>query len=309
MAVHYWAAKNKCTGVQTGHDSRAHAGKRPQGHRPPLHGRHGRQRSLALRDRRRETFVGANRTSTRARSFWKFFSKFVKETGRQPAGVRGLRNTSQKEMVYICIQSRENSLEEHTYDDGTRVACTPGSGNPLKKHPALRPCVKPGAYLSPPRHGAGSLQISSRRSAPSSSASMTDRLLAVDLARQDAASTGRSPRSAGSPASRDARRTAGRTPGRPATPCACRLAVFERGCRSLASIRPHDAELDVLRCGSTSFRVSGVEHHDLVDPVQELRLEAAASAGRSPAPAGLLDHLGGEYLALVERRSGEVLHG
>jgi len=37
-----------------------------------------------------------------------------------------LCNTSQEEMVYICIQSRENSLEEHTYDDGTRVACTPG---------------------------------------------------------------------------------------------------------------------------------------------------------------------------------------
>lgn len=42
-----------------------------------------------------------------------------------PAGVRGLCNTSQEEMVYLCIQSRENSLEKHTYDDGTRVACTP----------------------------------------------------------------------------------------------------------------------------------------------------------------------------------------
>lgn len=42
-----------------------------------------------------------------------------------PAGVRSLCNTSEEEMIYICIQSRENSLEEHTYDDGTRVECTP----------------------------------------------------------------------------------------------------------------------------------------------------------------------------------------
>lgn len=42
-----------------------------------------------------------------------------------PEGVRGFCNTSAEEMVYICIQSRENSLEEHTYADGTRVACTP----------------------------------------------------------------------------------------------------------------------------------------------------------------------------------------
>lgn len=42
-----------------------------------------------------------------------------------PEGIRGLCNTSAEEMVYICIQSRENSLEEHTYDDGTRVACKP----------------------------------------------------------------------------------------------------------------------------------------------------------------------------------------
>lgn len=42
-----------------------------------------------------------------------------------PQGVRSLCNTSNEEMVYLCIQSRENSLEEHTYDDGKRVECTP----------------------------------------------------------------------------------------------------------------------------------------------------------------------------------------
>lgn len=39
-----------------------------------------------------------------------------------PDGVRSLCNTSDEDMVYICIQSKEHSLEEHTTDDGNRVA-------------------------------------------------------------------------------------------------------------------------------------------------------------------------------------------
>ncbi|SFL27788.1 cupin domain-containing protein [Proteiniphilum acetatigenes] len=42
-----------------------------------------------------------------------------------PNGVRGLCNTSDDEMLYICIQSKENSLEEHTTDDGKRIRFTP----------------------------------------------------------------------------------------------------------------------------------------------------------------------------------------
>lgn len=38
-----------------------------------------------------------------------------------PEGVRSLCNTSAEELVYMCIQSKANSLEEHTYDDGTRT--------------------------------------------------------------------------------------------------------------------------------------------------------------------------------------------
>ncbi len=40
-------------------------------------------------------------------------------------GVRSLRNTSEETMIYICIQSKENSLEEHTSEDGTIVDFTP----------------------------------------------------------------------------------------------------------------------------------------------------------------------------------------
>ena len=39
-----------------------------------------------------------------------------------PEGVRSLCNTSDEELVYICVQSKMNSLEEHTTDDGSRVA-------------------------------------------------------------------------------------------------------------------------------------------------------------------------------------------
>ncbi|MDR1623401.1 MAG: hypothetical protein LBS04_00270 [Tannerellaceae bacterium] len=40
-------------------------------------------------------------------------------------GVRSLCNTSNEEMVYICIQSRENSLKEHSTDDGRRIEFSP----------------------------------------------------------------------------------------------------------------------------------------------------------------------------------------
>lgn len=42
-----------------------------------------------------------------------------------PAGVRSLCNTSETTMVYLCVQSKENSLEEHTTDDGTRINYLP----------------------------------------------------------------------------------------------------------------------------------------------------------------------------------------
>jgi mannose-6-phosphate isomerase-like protein (cupin superfamily) len=42
-----------------------------------------------------------------------------------PKGVRSLCNTSEEDMVYICIQSKENSLEEYTTDDGKRIAVAP----------------------------------------------------------------------------------------------------------------------------------------------------------------------------------------
>jgi uncharacterized cupin superfamily protein len=39
-----------------------------------------------------------------------------------PQGKRGLCNTSDDAMIYVCIQSKENSLEEHTTDDGERIS-------------------------------------------------------------------------------------------------------------------------------------------------------------------------------------------
>jgi mannose-6-phosphate isomerase-like protein (cupin superfamily) len=42
-----------------------------------------------------------------------------------PHGKRGLCNTSEVEMIYICIQSKENSLEEHTTNDGKRIEYEP----------------------------------------------------------------------------------------------------------------------------------------------------------------------------------------
>ena len=42
-----------------------------------------------------------------------------------PEGERSLCNTSDEPMVYLCVQSKQNSLEEHTTDDGKRVPVTP----------------------------------------------------------------------------------------------------------------------------------------------------------------------------------------
>lgn len=42
-----------------------------------------------------------------------------------PEGKRGLRNSSDSSMIYIVIQSKEGSLEEHTFDDGARIAYSP----------------------------------------------------------------------------------------------------------------------------------------------------------------------------------------
>lgn len=42
-----------------------------------------------------------------------------------PQGVRGLCNTSDDTMIYICIQSQKDSLEKHTTDDGERIEVTP----------------------------------------------------------------------------------------------------------------------------------------------------------------------------------------
>lgn len=42
-----------------------------------------------------------------------------------PSGIRGIRNDSDETMIYIVIQSKENSLEEYTTDDGERVSFEP----------------------------------------------------------------------------------------------------------------------------------------------------------------------------------------
>ncbi len=38
-----------------------------------------------------------------------------------PNGVRSLKNTSDENLVYMCIQSKENSLEEYSTEDGKRI--------------------------------------------------------------------------------------------------------------------------------------------------------------------------------------------
>lgn len=42
-----------------------------------------------------------------------------------PQGNRGISNSSDETMVYMVIQSKENSLEEHTSADGERIPCEP----------------------------------------------------------------------------------------------------------------------------------------------------------------------------------------
>lgn len=42
-----------------------------------------------------------------------------------PAGKRGLTNTSDESMIYMVIQSKENSLEEYSAADGERVVVEP----------------------------------------------------------------------------------------------------------------------------------------------------------------------------------------
>lgn len=42
-----------------------------------------------------------------------------------PQGKRGICNSSEEPMIYIVIQSKENSLEEHTTADGERLPCEP----------------------------------------------------------------------------------------------------------------------------------------------------------------------------------------
>jgi mannose-6-phosphate isomerase-like protein (cupin superfamily) len=42
-----------------------------------------------------------------------------------PDGIRGIRNDSDEIMIYIVIQSKKNSLEEYTTNDGERVSFEP----------------------------------------------------------------------------------------------------------------------------------------------------------------------------------------
>ncbi len=42
-----------------------------------------------------------------------------------PQGKRGICNTSDESMIYMVIQSKENSLEEHTTADGERLPVEP----------------------------------------------------------------------------------------------------------------------------------------------------------------------------------------
>lgn len=41
-----------------------------------------------------------------------------------PKGIRGMRNTSDEPMIYIVIQSKENSLQQYSTGDGKRVEHT-----------------------------------------------------------------------------------------------------------------------------------------------------------------------------------------
>lgn len=42
-----------------------------------------------------------------------------------PNGVRGMTNSSDEQMIYIVIQSKEGSLEQYSMEDGVLVEATP----------------------------------------------------------------------------------------------------------------------------------------------------------------------------------------
>lgn len=42
-----------------------------------------------------------------------------------PNGLRGMTNSSDEQMIYLVIQSKENSLEQYTMDDGVIQESTP----------------------------------------------------------------------------------------------------------------------------------------------------------------------------------------
>lgn len=42
-----------------------------------------------------------------------------------PQGKRGIANSSEESMIYMVIQSKQNSLEEHTTADGERIPVEP----------------------------------------------------------------------------------------------------------------------------------------------------------------------------------------
>ena len=42
-----------------------------------------------------------------------------------PEGIRGIRNDSEETMIYIVVQSKQNSLEEYSTDDADRVLFKP----------------------------------------------------------------------------------------------------------------------------------------------------------------------------------------
>lgn len=42
-----------------------------------------------------------------------------------PAGLRGMTNSSDEQMIYIVIQSKENSLEQYTREDGVIEEVSP----------------------------------------------------------------------------------------------------------------------------------------------------------------------------------------
>ena len=42
-----------------------------------------------------------------------------------PQGKRGISNSSDETMIYMCVQSKENSLEEYTTNDGERLPYEP----------------------------------------------------------------------------------------------------------------------------------------------------------------------------------------